>query len=112
MRAWVVQNAPTILPDRLNCPRLAAQWRRGGSAMAEIDETDEAEEAMTADQLREFCTRPYGAGRGQTALSRELRVNDRTVRRWASGRARLPHPGALRGKLMVFLDEQIGRANV
>src|SRR3546814_15324253 len=73
--------------------------------MAEIDETDEAEEAMTADQLREFCTRLYGAGRWQTALSRELRVNDRTVRRWASGRARIPPPVEPCVKLMVFLDE-------
>jgi hypothetical protein len=32
-------------------------------------------------------------------------VNDRTVRRWASGKARIPHPVALCVKLMVFLDE-------
>lgn len=63
------------------------------------------EDAMTAEQLRELCTRLYGAGRWQTALSRELKVNDRTVRRWASGKARIPHPVALCVKLMVFLDE-------
>jgi hypothetical protein len=63
------------------------------------------EEAMTAEQLRDLCTRLYGAARWQTALSRELKVNDRTVRRWASGKARIPQPVALCVKLMVFLDE-------
>lgn len=63
------------------------------------------EGGMTAAQLRELCTRLYGAGRWQTALSKELKVNDRTVRRWASGKARIPHPVALCVKLMVFLDE-------
>jgi len=63
------------------------------------------EEAMTADQLRDLCTRLYGAARWQTALSRELKVNDRTVRRWASGKAKIPQPVALCVKLMVFLDE-------
>ena len=63
------------------------------------------ENAMTADQLRELCSRLYGGARWQTALSRELKVNDRTVRRWASGTARIPHPVALCVKLMVFLDE-------
>lgn len=65
----------------------------------------EDEEAMTAEQLRDLCTRLYGAARWQTALSRELKVNDRTVRRWASGKARIPQPVALCVKLMVFLDE-------
>src|SRR3546814_11622167 len=98
------------MPDRLNCPRLAAQWRRGGSAMAEIDETDEAEEAMTAEQLREFCTRLYGAGRWQTEMSRELRVNDRTVRRWASGRDGIPHPVALCVTVMRSEERRVGKA--
>jgi len=73
-----------------------------GKKMAEVSED---EEAMSAEQLRELCTRLYGAARWQTALSRELKVNDRTVRRWASGKARIPHPVALCVKLMVFLDE-------
>ena len=63
------------------------------------------DEGMTAEQLRELCTRLYGSSRWQTALSRELQVNDRTVRRWASGKATIPHPVALCVKLMVFLDE-------
>ncbi len=63
------------------------------------------DEAMTAAQLRELSTRLYGAARWQTALAKELKVNDRTVRRWASGTARIPHPVALCVKLMVFLDE-------
>src|SRR3546814_4519334 len=50
-------------------------------------------------------SRLYGAGRWQTALPKELKVNDRTVRRWASGKARIPHPVALCVTLMVFLDE-------
>jgi len=70
-----------------------------------VPEPMDDEEAMTAEQLRELCTRLYGAGRWQTALSKELKVNDRTVRRWASGKARIPHPVALCVKLMVFLDE-------
>jgi hypothetical protein len=41
--------------------------------------------AMTRDELRLYCTRLYGRHRWQTALSRELQVNDRTVRRWVSG---------------------------
>src|SRR3546814_11114450 len=73
--------------------------------MAEIDETDEAEEAMIADQLREFCTRLYGAGRWQTAMSLELPVNARTVPRWASGRPRIHHPVALCVQPLLFLDE-------
>ena len=40
---------------------------------------------MTAEELRRHCSRLYGAHRWQTALSRELQVNDRTVRRWAAG---------------------------
>src|SRR3546814_7493013 len=67
--------------------------------------SEDDEEAMTADRLRELCTRLDGAGRWQTALSKERKVNDRTVRRWASGKARIPHPVALCVTLMVFLDE-------
>ena len=63
------------------------------------------EDAMTATRLKELCSRLYGSARWQTALAQELRVNDRTVRRWASGTARIPHPVALCVKLMVFLDE-------
>ena len=60
---------------------------------------------MTADELRRHCSRLYGAHRWQTALSRELQVNDRTVRRWASGASPVPHSAALCVRLMVFLDE-------
>ena len=60
---------------------------------------------MSAAELNRVCTRIYGTGRWQTALSRELRVNDRTVRRWAAGSTQIPHPVALCVRLMAFLDE-------
>lgn len=60
---------------------------------------------MSAEELRRHCSRLYGAHRWQTALSRELQVNDRTVRRWASGASPVPHAAALCVRLMVFLDE-------
>ena len=63
------------------------------------------EKPMPADELGRLCTRLYGTRRWQTALARELRVNDRTVRRWASGRTAVPHPVALCIRLMAFLDE-------
>ncbi len=46
--------------------------------------------SMTRDQLRLYCARLYGRHRWQTALSKELEVNDRTVRRWASGASEVP----------------------
>ncbi len=61
--------------------------------------------AMTRDELRLYCTRLYGGHRWQTALSRELQVNDRTVRRWVSGASEVPKSAALCVRLMVFLDE-------
>ena len=60
---------------------------------------------MTAEELRRHCSRLYGAHRWQTALSRELNVNDRTVRRWAAGASPVPQTAALCVRLMVFLDE-------
>ncbi|MFQ5467961.1 MAG: hypothetical protein ACE5DS_07475 [Kiloniellaceae bacterium] len=60
---------------------------------------------MDADELRRHCARLYGAHRWQTALARELAVNDRTVRRWASGASAVPQSTALCVRLMVFLDE-------
>ena len=60
---------------------------------------------MTRDELRLYCTQLYGAHRWQTALSRELEVNDRTVRRWAAGASPIPQPVAMCVRLMVFLDE-------
>ena len=67
------------------------------------DET--AQRPMSAAEMNRVCTRIYGTGRWQTALSRELRVNDRTVRRWAAGSTQIPHPVALCVRLMAFLDE-------
>ncbi len=61
--------------------------------------------AMTRDELRLYCSRLYGGHRWQTALSRELQVNDRTVRRWAAGASEVPKSVALCVRLMVFLDE-------
>lgn len=61
--------------------------------------------AMTRDELRLYCSRLYGRHRWQTALSKELQVNDRTVRRWASGASEVPQSVALCVRLMVFLDE-------
>ncbi len=61
--------------------------------------------AMTRDELRLYCTRLYGGHRWQTALSRELQINDRTVRRWVSGASEVPKSAALCVRLMVFLDE-------
>ena len=43
---------------------------------------------MTRDELGLYCSRLYGGHRWQTALSKELEVNDRTVRRWAQDRRR------------------------
>lgn len=60
---------------------------------------------MTPVELRRHCTQLYGASRWQTALSHELAVNDRTVRRWASGASPIPQSTALCVRLMVFLDE-------
>ena len=67
------------------------------------DQTEPA--PMTASDLRRHCARLYGAHRWQTALARELQVNDRTVRRWASGASPVPQSAALCVRLMVFLDE-------
>ena len=67
------------------------------------DET--ADPGMSAEQLHRICARIYGTKRWQTALSRELKVNDRTVRRWAAGSTQIPHPVALCVRLMAFLDE-------
>ncbi len=66
---------------------------------------DTAEVEMTAEEMNRICTQLYGTARWQTALSRELRVNDRTVRRWAAGDTAIPHPVALCVRLMAFLDE-------
>ncbi|HEX9791134.1 MAG TPA: hypothetical protein VGA60_10750 [Kiloniellales bacterium] len=60
---------------------------------------------MDAAELRRHCSRLYGARRWQTALSHEIDVNDRTVRRWAAGASPIPHSVALCVRLMVFLDE-------
>lgn len=60
---------------------------------------------MTSEELGQHCSRLYGSHRWQTALSRELQVNDRTVRRWASGASPIPQSAALCVRLMVFLDE-------
>ena len=60
---------------------------------------------MNAEELRRHCSRLYDAHRWQTALSRELQVNDRTVRRWASGASPIPCPVAMCVRMMVFLDE-------
>ena len=60
---------------------------------------------MDAAELRRHCSRLYGARRWQTALSREIEVNDRTVRRWAAGTSPIPQSVALSVRLMVFLDE-------
>ncbi len=66
---------------------------------------DDRTPPMTRDELRLYCSRLYGRHRWQTALSKELEVNDRTVRRWASGASEVPQSAALCVRLMVFLDE-------
>ena len=74
--------------------------------MARSDtETPAAPPTMTRDELRLYCTRLYGGHRWQTALSKELQVNDRTVRRWVAGASEVPQSVALCVRLMVFLDE-------
>jgi len=60
---------------------------------------------MDAAELSRHCSRLYGARRWQTALSHEIQVNDRTVRRWAAGASPIPQSVALCVRLMVFLDE-------
>lgn len=67
--------------------------------------TEPPPKPMTPEELRRHCTQLYGGSRWQTALSRELDVNDRTVRRWASGASPIPQSTALSVRLMVFLDE-------
>jgi len=64
-----------------------------------------AAEPMTREELRLRCARLYGAQRWQTALARELQVNDRTVRRWVAGAAPIPQSVALSVRLMDFLQE-------
>ena len=51
-------------------------------------DNNERTPSMTRDELRLYCSRLYGQHRWQTALSKELQVNDRTVRRWVSGASR------------------------
>ena len=68
-------------------------------------ETPAPTPAMTRDELRLYCSRLYSQHGWQTALSKELQVNDRTVRRWASGASEVPQSAALCVRLMVFLDE-------
>ncbi len=61
--------------------------------------------AMTQDELWARGARLYGAHRWQSALSRELGVNPRTVRRWAAGATPVPPPVATCLRLMTFLEE-------
>lgn len=61
--------------------------------------------SMTKEELRGFCSRVYGAHLWQTALAKELQINDRTVRRWAAGASPIPRPVTHCVRLMVFLDE-------
>lgn len=60
---------------------------------------------MTREELWARAGRLYGAGRWQSALSRELGVNPRTVRRWAAGETAVPPPVATCLRLMTFLEE-------
>lgn len=60
---------------------------------------------MSVGELRRRCTQLYGAARWQTALARELQVNDRTVRRWVAGQSPVPRPVAHCVRLMAFLEE-------
>ena len=60
---------------------------------------------MSPEELGRHCARLYGRHGWQTALARELDVNDRTVRRWVSGASPVPQSAALCVRLMVFLDE-------
>ncbi len=60
---------------------------------------------MSTPELRDYCSRLYGAHRWQTALARELQVNDRTVRRWAAGASEIPQTVALCVRLMLFLND-------
>lgn len=61
--------------------------------------------AMTGEELKRYCLKLYDSRRWQTALAEELQVNDRTVRRWASGDTPIPHTVVLCVRLMAFLDE-------
>ena len=60
---------------------------------------------MQREELQARAARLYGAGRWQSALSRELGVNARTVRRWAAGESAVPPPVATCLRLMTFLEE-------
>ena len=68
-------------------------------------ETKAAGPPMTRDELEARGARLYGAHRWQSALSRELGVNPRTVRRWAAGATPVPPPVATCLRLMTFLEE-------
>ncbi len=60
-------------------------------------------EPMSVSELKHRCGRLYGSRRWQTALSEELVVNARTVRRWAA--SPIPQSVAHCVRLMDFLDE-------
>lgn len=60
---------------------------------------------MSPVELGRHCTRLYGRHGWQTALARELAINDRTVRRWVAGASPVPQSVALCVRLMIFLDE-------
>lgn len=72
---------------------------------AETETETAAAPPMSRDELRARGARLYGAGRWQSALSRELGVNPRTVRRWAAGTTPVPPPVATCLRLMTFLEE-------
>jgi hypothetical protein len=59
---------------------------------------------MTPAELREIGIRLYGE-RWQTALARELGVNPRTVRRWASGDSPIMKPMARAIRQLNMLKE-------
>ena len=67
--------------------------------------SEDVRSEMSAEELGLVCSRLYGPKRWQTALARELQVNDRTVRRWVSGQSPVPPPVALCVRLMAFLEE-------
>ncbi|MDJ0933984.1 MAG: hypothetical protein QNI93_01205 [Kiloniellales bacterium] len=68
-------------------------------------DAEAAAQPMTRDELWARGARLYGAERWQSALSRELGVNPRTVRRWAAGTTPVPPPVATCLRLMTFLEE-------
>jgi DNA-binding transcriptional regulator YdaS (Cro superfamily) len=60
---------------------------------------------VTSDELRQAGRKLFG-DRWQTAMARRLRVDPSTVRRWVSGKVRVPNTAEEALKLMIERSAQ------